>query len=108
MLCRISSYKDGAINLSWAFQSPGWHWREGARCRWQRPPVPEGSAATHPLFLLLQLGEDSDYDKLSDMVKYLDLELHFGTQKPTSKYQSSGAGAGGSRRAGGLWLWVWG
>ncbi|XP_010000905.1 PREDICTED: delphilin [Chaetura pelagica] len=30
-----------------------------------------------------QLGEDSDYDKLSDMVKYLDLELHFGTQKPT-------------------------
>ncbi|ERE76351.1 delphilin-like protein [Cricetulus griseus] len=30
------------------------------------------------------LGEDSDYDKLSDMVKYLDLELHFGTQKPSS------------------------
>ncbi|MBN3303889.1 GRD2I protein, partial [Amia calva] len=30
-----------------------------------------------------QLGEDSDYDKLSDMVKYLDLELHFGTQKNT-------------------------
>ncbi|PKU33882.1 hypothetical protein llap_15813 [Limosa lapponica baueri] len=30
-----------------------------------------------------ELGEDSDYDKLSDMVKYLDLELHFGTQKPT-------------------------
>ncbi|KAB1263430.1 Delphilin [Camelus dromedarius] len=30
----------------------------------------------------LMLGEDSDYDKLSDMVKYLDLELHFGTQKP--------------------------
>uniref|UniRef100_U3IP88 Grid2 interacting protein n=1 Tax=Anas platyrhynchos platyrhynchos TaxID=8840 RepID=U3IP88_ANAPP len=58
-------------------------WREGARCRWQCPPVPGGSAATHPLFLLLQLGEDSDYDKLSDMVKYLDLELHFGTQKPT-------------------------
>lgn len=29
----------------------------------------------------LQLEEDSDYDKLSDMVKYLDLELHFGTQK---------------------------
>ncbi|KAF5901858.1 delphilin-like isoform X1, partial [Clarias magur] len=28
-----------------------------------------------------ELGEDSDYDKLSDMVKYLDLELHFGTQK---------------------------
>lgn len=33
----------------------------------------------------LQLGEDSDYDKLSDMVKYLDLELHFGTQKPASE-----------------------
>uniref|UniRef100_G1S0F6 Grid2 interacting protein n=1 Tax=Nomascus leucogenys TaxID=61853 RepID=G1S0F6_NOMLE len=30
-----------------------------------------------------ELGEDSDYDKLSDMVKYLDLELHFGTQKPS-------------------------
>ncbi|KAL2101106.1 hypothetical protein ACEWY4_002867 [Coilia grayii] len=27
------------------------------------------------------MGEDSDFDKLSDMVKYLDLELHFGTQK---------------------------
>lgn len=72
------------------------------------PAGPGGSAATHPLFLLLQLGEDSDYDKLSDMVKYLDLELHFGTQKPTSKYRSSGAGAGGSRRAGGVQLWVWG
>lgn len=32
-----------------------------------------------------QLREDSDYDKLSDMVKYLDLELHFGTQKPASE-----------------------
>ncbi|XP_036816561.1 delphilin isoform X2 [Oncorhynchus mykiss] len=28
-----------------------------------------------------QLGEDPDYDKLSDMVKYLDLEMHFGTQR---------------------------
>ncbi|CAB1313104.1 unnamed protein product, partial [Coregonus sp. 'balchen'] len=27
------------------------------------------------------LTEDPDYDKLSDMVKYLDLELHFGTQR---------------------------
>ena len=52
------------------------------------------------LFLLLQLGEDSDYDKLSDMVKYLDLELHFGTQKPTSKYLSPRAGPGTSRRLG--------
>lgn len=39
----------------------------------------------------LQLGEDSDYDKLSDMVKYLDLELHFGTQKPPSKWLSHAA-----------------
>lgn len=37
------------------------------------------------VFSLLQLGEDSDYDKLSDMVKYLDLELHFGTQKNPSE-----------------------
>lgn len=35
---------------------------------------------------MLQLGEDSDYDKLNDMVKYLDLELHFGTQKNPSEY----------------------
>lgn len=90
--------------MSWAFQSPGWPWREGAQRRWQCPPVPGDSTATRPLFLLLQLGEDSDYDKLSDMVKYLDLELHFGTQKPTSKYRSSGAGAGGRRRAGRVWL----
>lgn len=34
----------------------------------------------------LQLEEDSDYDKLSDMVKYLDLELHFGTQKTPGEY----------------------
>uniref|UniRef100_A0A667ZB05 Grid2 interacting protein n=1 Tax=Myripristis murdjan TaxID=586833 RepID=A0A667ZB05_9TELE len=27
------------------------------------------------------LGANSDYEKLNDMVKYLDLELHFGTQK---------------------------
>lgn len=36
---------------------------------------------------VLQLGADSDFDKLSDMVKYLDLELHFGTQKSPSKYE---------------------
>ncbi|OXB68826.1 hypothetical protein ASZ78_002241 [Callipepla squamata] len=41
-------------------------------------PKASTSPAPKPL-----LGEDSDYDKLSDMVKYLDLELHFGTQKPT-------------------------
>lgn len=45
-------------------------------------------AFSFPPSFLAQLGEDSDYDKLSDMVKYLDLELHFGTQKPTSEYCS--------------------
>lgn len=44
-----------------------------------------------PYSTTLQLGEDSDYDKLSDMVKYLDLELHFGTQKPASEW-SEGPG----------------
>ncbi|NWT62904.1 GRD2I protein, partial [Erythrocercus mccallii] len=68
-----------------------------ALCRWQGMVMPwEGECASTgghcqavpvPAQLLTppppQLGEDSDYDKLSDMVKYLDLELHFGTQKPT-------------------------
>lgn len=40
----------------------------------------------------LQLGEDSDYDKLSDMVKYLDLELHFGTQKTASEWPEGPGG----------------
>lgn len=40
----------------------------------------------------MQLGEDSDYDKLSDMVKYLDLELHFGTQKPASEWPEGPGG----------------
>uniref|UniRef100_A0A8B9FVI7 Grid2 interacting protein n=1 Tax=Amazona collaria TaxID=241587 RepID=A0A8B9FVI7_9PSIT len=51
------------------------------RLRWEQVENSEGT-------IWGQLGEDSDYDKLSDMVKYLDLELHFGTQKPTSKYLS--------------------
>lgn len=34
------------------------------------------------------------------MVKYLDLELHFGTQKPTSKYLSPRAGPGTGWRLG--------
>lgn len=34
-----------------------------------------------------QLGANSDYDKLHDMVKYLDLELHFGTQKSSGEYE---------------------
>ncbi|XP_041939719.1 delphilin [Alosa sapidissima] len=49
------------------------------RLRWEQVENSEGT-------IWGQLGEDPDYDKLSDMVKYLDLELHFGTQrssKPT-------------------------
>ncbi|XP_063171083.1 LOW QUALITY PROTEIN: delphilin [Candoia aspera] len=45
------------------------------RLRWEQVENSEGT-------IWGQLGEDSDYDKLSDMVKYLDLELHFGTQRP--------------------------
>ncbi|XP_044308465.1 delphilin [Varanus komodoensis] len=45
------------------------------RLRWEQVENSEGT-------IWGQLGEDSDYDKLSDMVKYLNLELHFGTQKP--------------------------
>uniref|UniRef100_A0A4W5MXB5 Grid2 interacting protein n=1 Tax=Hucho hucho TaxID=62062 RepID=A0A4W5MXB5_9TELE len=44
------------------------------RLRWEQVENSEGT-------IWGQLGEDSDYDKLNDMVKYLDLELHFGTQK---------------------------
>ncbi|XP_046893440.1 delphilin [Hypomesus transpacificus] len=44
------------------------------RLRWEQVEKSEGT-------IWGQLGEDSDYDKLHDMVKYLDLELHFGTQK---------------------------
>ncbi|XP_069503456.1 delphilin isoform X2 [Ambystoma mexicanum] len=46
------------------------------RLRWEQVENSEGT-------IWGQLGEDSEYDKLSDMVKYLDLELHFGTQKPS-------------------------
>uniref|UniRef100_A0A7D9NJQ6 Glutamate receptor, ionotropic, delta 2 (Grid2)-interacting protein n=1 Tax=Xenopus tropicalis TaxID=8364 RepID=A0A7D9NJQ6_XENTR len=46
------------------------------RLRWEQVENSEGT-------IWGQLGEDSDYEKLSDMVKYLDLELHFGTQKPS-------------------------
>uniref|UniRef100_A0A3B3YGB4 FH2 domain-containing protein n=1 Tax=Poecilia mexicana TaxID=48701 RepID=A0A3B3YGB4_9TELE len=42
--------------------------RKGADCDWNRS-------------VCFQLRENSDYDKLSDMVKYLDLDLHFGTQR---------------------------
>ncbi|NWU29249.1 GRD2I protein, partial [Dyaphorophyia castanea] len=56
----------GVMGESWAGQGTG----GDSRAQLLTPPPP-------------QLGEDSDYDKLSDMVKYLDLELHFGTQKPT-------------------------
>uniref|UniRef100_A0A8C5QT10 Grid2 interacting protein n=1 Tax=Leptobrachium leishanense TaxID=445787 RepID=A0A8C5QT10_9ANUR len=46
------------------------------RLRWEQVENSEGT-------IWGQLCEDSDYEKLSDMVKYLDLELHFGTQKPS-------------------------
>ncbi|XP_031417176.1 delphilin isoform X2 [Clupea harengus] len=54
------------------------------RLRWEQVENSEGT-------IWGQLGEDPDYDKLSDMVKYLDLELHFGTQrssKPTFLLES--------------------
>ncbi|XP_061564636.1 delphilin isoform X1 [Cololabis saira] len=44
------------------------------RLRWEQVENSEGT-------IWGQLGEDSDYDKLSDMVKFLDLDLHFGTQR---------------------------
>ncbi|XP_016139635.1 delphilin-like isoform X2 [Sinocyclocheilus grahami] len=49
------------------------------RLRWQQVENSEGT-------IWGQLGDDPDYHKLSDMVKYLDLDLYFGTQrnsKPT-------------------------
>lgn len=66
----------------------GWgRWRAAVLPR-SEPPPPS------------QLGEDSDYDKLSDMVKYLDLELHFGTQKPASEWPE---GPRGTQIPGPLW-----
>uniref|UniRef100_A0A8C5N8G0 Glutamate receptor, ionotropic, delta 2 (Grid2) interacting protein, b n=1 Tax=Gouania willdenowi TaxID=441366 RepID=A0A8C5N8G0_GOUWI len=44
------------------------------RLRWEQVENSEGT-------IWGQLGEDSEYDKLSDMVKYLDLDQHFGTQR---------------------------
>ncbi|KAL2078156.1 hypothetical protein ACEWY4_025841 [Coilia grayii] len=44
------------------------------RLRWEQVENSEGT-------IWGQLGGDPDYDKLRDMVKYLDLELHFGTQR---------------------------
>ncbi|KAM8961444.1 delphilin [Pelodytes ibericus] len=44
------------------------------RLRWEQVQNSEGT-------IWGQLDEENDYEKLSDMVKYLDLELHFGTQK---------------------------
>uniref|UniRef100_A0A3Q3QDQ3 Glutamate receptor, ionotropic, delta 2 (Grid2) interacting protein, a n=1 Tax=Monopterus albus TaxID=43700 RepID=A0A3Q3QDQ3_MONAL len=54
------------------------------RLRWEQVENSEGT-------IWGQLGADSDYDKLHDMVKYLDLELHFGTQKsskPSSQLEA--------------------
>uniref|UniRef100_A0A8C3AIC4 Grid2 interacting protein n=1 Tax=Cyclopterus lumpus TaxID=8103 RepID=A0A8C3AIC4_CYCLU len=50
------------------------------RLRWEQVEDSEGT-------IWGQLGENSDYDKLHDMVKYLDLELHFGTQKSSCEYK---------------------
>lgn len=44
------------------------------RLRWEQVENSEGT-------IWGQLGEDSEYDKLTDMVKHLDLDLHFGTQR---------------------------
>lgn len=44
------------------------------RLRWEQVENSEGT-------IWGQLGANSEYEKLHDMVKYLDLELHFGTQK---------------------------
>ncbi|KAM9774013.1 delphilin [Syngnathus typhle] len=44
------------------------------RLRWEQVENSEGT-------IWGQLGEDSDYDKLTDMVKCLDLDQHFGTQR---------------------------
>ncbi|XP_024128095.1 delphilin isoform X3 [Oryzias melastigma] len=46
------------------------------RLRWEQVENSEGT-------IWGQLGANSDYEKLHDMVKYLDLELHFGTTKST-------------------------
>uniref|UniRef100_A0A8C6S838 Glutamate receptor, ionotropic, delta 2 (Grid2) interacting protein, b n=1 Tax=Neogobius melanostomus TaxID=47308 RepID=A0A8C6S838_9GOBI len=44
------------------------------RLRWEQVENSEGT-------IWGQLGEDSEYDRLTDMVKYMDLDLHFGTQQ---------------------------
>uniref|UniRef100_A0A3Q2Y879 Grid2 interacting protein n=1 Tax=Hippocampus comes TaxID=109280 RepID=A0A3Q2Y879_HIPCM len=44
------------------------------RLRWEQVENSEGT-------IWGQLGANSDHEKLHDMVKYLDLEMHFGTQK---------------------------
>nr|XP_061805768.1 delphilin [Nerophis lumbriciformis] len=44
------------------------------RLRWEQVENSEGT-------IWGQLGANSDREKLHDMVKYLDLEMHFGTQK---------------------------
>lgn len=47
------------------------------RLRWEQVENSEGT-------IWGQLGASSDYEKLHDMVKYLDLELHFGPQKSSA------------------------
>uniref|UniRef100_A0A8C7YVT5 Glutamate receptor, ionotropic, delta 2 (Grid2) interacting protein, a n=1 Tax=Oryzias sinensis TaxID=183150 RepID=A0A8C7YVT5_9TELE len=50
------------------------------RLRWEQVENSEGT-------IWGQLGANSDYEKLHDMVKYLDLELHFGTSKSTKTFK---------------------
>ncbi|XP_061892757.1 delphilin isoform X2 [Entelurus aequoreus] len=47
------------------------------RLRWEQVENSEGT-------IWGQLGANSEHEKLHDMVKYLDLEMHFGTQKGSS------------------------
>ncbi|XP_030631589.1 delphilin [Chanos chanos] len=49
------------------------------RLRWEQVENSEGT-------IWGQLGEDPDSDKLSDMVKYLDLDLHFGTHRSSISF----------------------
>ncbi|XP_061605353.1 delphilin isoform X3 [Phyllopteryx taeniolatus] len=53
------------------------------RLRWEQVENSEGTiwGQVNGGLLAHALGANSDHEKLHDMVKYLDLEMHFGTQK---------------------------
>uniref|UniRef100_A0A3P9BK25 Glutamate receptor, ionotropic, delta 2 (Grid2) interacting protein, b n=1 Tax=Maylandia zebra TaxID=106582 RepID=A0A3P9BK25_9CICH len=55
----------------------------------QPQPIRQPSPQPSPQLLRPSqlLGEDSEYDKLTDMVKHLDLDLHFGTQRRSPAFQ---------------------